>query len=109
MFHVLDVVHAVKPITLLVQGFARGADTLAHEWAESRSVATTGRKYEVTPAQWRSIGLSAGIKRNIRMHREEQPDLVVAAPGGTGTAQMVQYARSAKTEVIQFNEEGVPV
>lgn len=106
MYRVLDTVHAVRPITRLVQGFARGADTLAHEWAESRSVATTGRKYWVTPAQWRTIGKSAGIKRNIRMHREEQPDLVLAAPGGNGTAQMVSYARSKGTEVIVFDKKG---
>ena len=35
---------------------------------------------------------------------ERRPDLVVAFPGGRGTADMVGRARSAGIEVIDFGE-----
>lgn len=91
----LDKVHAARPIDVLVEGGADGADLLAREWADTRNIPTT---ITVRP-QWNLYGKAAGVIRNAEMLREYTPNLVVAFPGGAGTADMVSRAHRAGTEV----------
>ena len=93
----LDAVHLDRPITELMQGGAKGADALASEWASYRPEIT---RY-VCKADWEKHGTAAGPIRNKRM-LEWHPDLVVAFPGGSGTANMVKLATEAGVEVISF-------
>jgi UDP-N-acetylmuramoylalanine-D-glutamate ligase len=85
-----------EKITCIVHGGASGADALAHWWANEREVPV-----EVYEADWKKHGRSAGPKRNIQMLQTAKPDLVVAFPGGPGTAHMVKIARAAKVRVIE--------
>jgi hypothetical protein len=78
----------------LIHGAARGADSLAAAWASSRGIAATAY-----PANWNLYGRSAGYVRNTQMLEEGQPHLVVAFPGGAGTAMMTRIARSAGVTV----------
>jgi hypothetical protein len=94
----LDRLHANRPFRAVIAGGARGADTLAVEWARSRGVA-----YDVYMADWKGLGRKAGPIRNQRMLVEGKPDLVVAFPGGTGTTGMVALSRSAGVEVIMVD------
>ena len=98
----LDKVHQERGFTLLIAGGARGADTLAEEWANAVGLPCT-----VYRADWENLGRKAGPIRNQQMLDEGRPDLVVAFPGGRGTADMVGRARSAGIEVIDFNETEV--
>lgn len=82
-------------IAEIAQGNARGADRLAAWWAASRKIPC--RSY---PADWSSHGKGAGPLRNARMLRDFNPDLVVAFPGGKGTADMVKRAESAGFETL---------
>lgn len=89
---------AEHPITHIIQGEASGADKLAKQWAKYTGVPTAD-----FPAIWRIKGEynpNAGPERNKRMLDEGKPDLVVAFPGGTGTANMVKQAKEAGVEVI---------
>lgn len=95
VFDTLDEIAA--DITLLIHGGAPGADTLANEWAKSRNV-----QCECYPAVWDMHGKAAGPLRNQRMLDEGKPDLVIAFPGGVGTADMVQRAERAGVEVLKF-------
>jgi hypothetical protein len=52
---------------------ARGADTLAEEWAKVRGIPCT--------ADWDDLGRKAGPIRNAQMLRKGRPELVVACPG----------------------------
>lgn len=79
---------------IIIHGAARGADTLAGLWAESRS-----QPQMPFPARWSEYGRAAGIYRNIEMLESGEPDLVIAAPGGRGTAHMVKIARAAGVQV----------
>lgn len=97
----LDRLHAARPIAVLIEGDARGADKLAGEWAEAHGV--TVRRF---PADWQRYGRSAGPRRNQQMLDEGRPDLVVAFPGGKGTAGMVKLARAAGCEVIEAGRTG---
>lgn len=94
----LDRLHESRPITALMQGGARGVDALAGEWAKSKA---SVQRY-VCRADWEVHGNAAGPKRNSRM-LEWKPDLVVAFPGGRGTANMVKQAKSAGIEVMEIS------
>lgn len=81
----------------IIAGGARGADTMAIDWAVANWCDFT--EY---PAEWDKHGKAAGHIRNQRMLDEGKPDLVVAFPGGRGTADMVRRARQAGVEVIEI-------
>ena len=57
------------------------------------------------PAPWKRFGPSAGGIRNQQMLDEGKPDLVVAFPGGKGTADMVRRAENAGVKVIKVGDE----
>ena len=54
-------------------------------------------------ADWEGLGRKAGPIRNQQMLDEGKPDLVVAFPGGRGTANMMRIAREAGIEVIEVS------
>lgn len=85
----------LKP-TRVIHGNARGADLLADAWA--RSVGVPADAYQ---AEWSKHGKFAGPLRNQRMLDEGRPDVVLAFPGGRGTADMVRRARAAGIKVIE--------
>jgi hypothetical protein len=88
LYAVLDELHQRNHFTHLLHGNAPGADSLAGSWARK-----TNRVQEVCcPANWDAHGHSAGYIRNRAM-ADLSPDLVVAFPGGRGTASMVGLAK----------------
>lgn len=84
----------------LMHGAARGADSLAGEWAEWAGVPQT--PFPVTPFDWKRIGRSAGRIRNVRMLREGKPTVVIAFPGNNGTAHMRDIAYRAGVPVLEI-------
>ena len=99
----LDRVHREVVIDAVIHGAGRGADTLADTWAALRGVPA-----HAFPAQWRAYGRGAGPIRNQRMLDDGKPGLVVAFPGGRGTADMVRRARRAGVEVWEPAKEEMP-
>lgn len=97
LFDYLDEINFDRPITVVIHGGAAGADFLADEWARSRGIAR-----EVYYADWQAHGRSAGPIRNGRMLSEGRPDIVVAFPGGPGTADMVKRAVRAGVRVLAY-------
>jgi hypothetical protein len=83
------------PITLLIHGNARGADTEAGRWARDFNIPCGA-----VPAEWAKYGKRAGPIRNKAM-LGQHIDLVLAFPGGSGTADMKRQARRAGVEVIE--------
>lgn len=80
----------------VIQGGATGADKLARDWCVNRNV-----RYYNFPADWKQYGRAAGPLRNAQMIAEGRPDLVLAFPGGRGTADMIAKARAAGVPVQQ--------
>lgn len=80
----------------IIQGGAAGADELARNWA-ARNFIT----YEHFPADWATHGRAAGPIRNQQMLEQGKPDLVIAFPGGRGTADMVRRAKAAGVRVVE--------
>jgi hypothetical protein len=83
--------------TTIISGGAKGVDQLAIDWA---IVENTG--YKEYKADWDKYGKAAGPIRNQQMIDEGKPDLVIAFPGGKGTADMVARAKQAGIEVIEI-------
>jgi hypothetical protein len=83
------------PFEVVIHGCATGADTEGMIWAQG-----LGRKHAPFQADWRTHGRAAGPLRNQRMLDEGKPTLVIAFPGGKGTADMVRRAKAAGVEVI---------
>ena len=94
LFAVLDALHAANPISWIIHGAARGADSLAGRWAFRRDLSR-----KAYPADWATHGKAAGMIRNRLMLTDGKPDLVVAFMGGKGTADMVRLARDARPPV----------
>lgn len=107
---VLDQLHRNKPITHIIEGGAKGADNLGQWWARTRKIPFTTYKalwddltqldaVICTRANGTKYDAMAGPRRNQQMLDEGKPDLVVAFPGGTGTADMVVKAKAARVPV----------
>lgn len=81
--------------TIIHGGCPTGADSIANSWAKAK-----GLPREIYPAQWDEFGKAAGPIRNKLMLNRGKPDLVIAFPGGKGTADMVRRAEKAGIKVI---------
>lgn len=87
---------------VIIHGAAQGADEHARRWAKRNGVPTEAYKANWYP-DGRAGGLDwgAGPARNQRMLDDGRPDLVIAFPGGAGTADMIRRAEAAGIKVIR--------
>jgi hypothetical protein len=99
VYRALDLIWQQAPMDtmMVIQGGATGADALARDWCVMRAV-----EYVNVPANWDSFGLKAGPLRNQKMVSKYKPALVLAFPGGKGTADMVRRAEEAGVAVQQL-------
>jgi hypothetical protein len=84
---------------VIIEGGAKGADSAAADWAVVNWV-----MIEEYPADWEKHGKRAGYLRNVQMLEEGKPDLVIAFPGGKGTAMMINLAKGAgvPVEIVEY-------
>lgn len=87
--------HLYHSSMTIIEGGAKGADTIAKDWAKDR-----GTSFENFPADWSTYGKAAGPIRNKQMLDEGQPDVVWAFTNkplheSKGTRNMVEQARKA--------------
>lgn len=113
VFDTLTSLHINQGISAIIEGGATGADRHARDWAKHRGVTV-----ETYRAAWNDIlrpgavvryrkdgsayDAAAGPWRNATMLRDGRPDMVVAFPGDTGTADMVRQARRAGLEPLEI-------
>ena len=117
VYAVLDRLHRHYGIGRLFHGDATGADAWASVWRFEMSVWSSALGLAPSPfeqpypANWRPNGKldrSAGPRRNAEMLAAELAHgpvhLLVAFPGGRGTADMVRRAREAGVPVFEVPE-----
>lgn len=101
------------PFKVVIHGCATGADREGMLWAQGMR-----RKHAPFQAAWSDLthhdaviklrydgtryDAMAGFRRNQRMLDEGKPVLVIAFPGGNGTADMIRRAEKAGLEVIKI-------
>lgn len=99
------------PITEVVCGHAPGADTEGYDWAHEREIPIVSY-----PARWERWGVDgavigvrangmkynklAGFWRNQEM--ADYADALIAFPGGTGTADMIERATKKGLVIIPY-------
>jgi hypothetical protein len=90
--------------TSIIEGEARGADTIAREEADKLGLYV----YRV-PADWKRFGRAAGRQRNYAM-LNMQPDLVVAfhenINNSAGTRHMAKISKEKGVPVIYIKKHG---
>jgi len=91
----LDALHSRRAILRLIEGGARGADTMGRIWATEKKI-----PYTEVPAEWGKYGKKAGFIRNGEM-LEYKVNLVVAFPGGSGTEHMIALSKLRHVPVWQ--------
>jgi hypothetical protein len=101
LYWFLDSFHKTYQIDVIIEGGAKGADRLARTWAINNNIPV-----ETYEADWESHGRAAGPIRNAKMLIEGKPDYVIAFPGGTGTANMMEKARNASVPIIVPKKKG---
>jgi hypothetical protein len=92
----LDTLRSFVPYFTLVHGDAKGADSLADDWARCSDLET-----DPFPADWEQHGKAAGPIRNRQMIASGI-DLLLAFPGGKGTADMVAACKKAGIAVKEI-------
>lgn len=90
---------------MVYYGDATGTDEIANEYVLLRMVYDKRISYQKHFADWTRYGRAAGPIRNAVMFAAARPDIVVAFPGGTGTANMVSIARKT-TPIMVVNQDG---
>lgn len=98
---VLDGLQRTYGRLTIIQGGATGADAIARDWAYEQPSAHLINE----AANWSAHGRAAGPIRNQRMIDEHKPDLVVAAPGGRGTSDMVRRAKAAGIKIYRIGAQ----
>lgn len=93
VYQALDTINCNTPIDVVIAGGATGADSMAESWAESRGVHCA-----VVKPMWKRYGKGDGPRRNRAM-LALLPVLVVAFPGGNGTADMCNAAADSGVKV----------
>lgn len=94
----------------IISGAARGADTMASEWAKYRGCAL-----EEYPAKWYEYGKAAGPIRNKQMLDEGKPDLVLAFLSPVAKQEIFYGLSSSKHSpgtrdmIRQAEKAGIPV
>lgn len=97
IFHSLDVCRELYHFDFVATGGQTGIDTVAKEWADRHSI-----ENKQFFADWQQYGRSAGPIRNKKMLDEIKPQIVIAFPGGLGTASMKALARAIKCPVVEL-------
>lgn len=99
IFKTLNQIHLQTPITLMTSGMAKGVDEICFKWAMKNEINCI-----CVPAKWSRDGRAAGPIRNKEMADMLNHDLVVAFPGGKGTAHMVKYCKTLKLNVQEYKK-----
>ena len=90
VYGLLDALKEEHGDITIIHGGAKGADTLAQDWAWE-----SGVPFVRYPADWEKHGKKAGPMRNRQMLIDGKPEYFVAFPGGKGTAHMVSLLKKA--------------
>lgn len=99
IFCTLNAIHAIRPILEVIEGGATGADSIAGNWAKMY-----GEKLTVVLPDYRKHDPKvAPLIRNSQM-AELNPDLLIAFPGGSGTADMIKKAKARHIPILEIGE-----
>ena len=95
IFQVLGDLHRERGIEVILHGAASGVDLLSVVRADRNGLRAIG-----FPADWARDGKRASQKRNQKIMSVGRPHMLVAFPGGKGTAEMIRFAKAEGIQVV---------
>ena len=97
-------------ITEVVSGAARGVDTQGEIWAQSNNIPT--KVFKVTSDDWKTIGKSAGFRRNGKMAAYADGLIAIWDGESNGTRNMIEQMQKLHKPVhvvkVDLDEMYVP-
>jgi hypothetical protein len=99
LYQILDDFDRGQRVSLVIEGEAPGADTLARDWANSRGIEVA--KF---PAAWDIHGRAAGPIRNRQMVMQGKPDTAIGF-----VDKPIVYTKGSKNMYNQLIKAGIPV
>ena len=95
---ILDAEHAKTPISVVVSGGAKGADSMAEEWAKSRGLETL-----IFLPEWKKYGRAAAIARNRQIIDSSEKCIAFWNDACRGTRSSIELAKKKgiPVEIIQ--------
>lgn len=97
----LDRLHAEHSFSEVVHGGCTGADLCGKAWAVGKGIPDTPFL-----AEWTKLGKAAGPARNVAIAKYVGDDaIVVAFPGGRGTANMLKCAMARGLAVLRAESD----
>ena len=98
IFQVLSDLHRARGIEVILHGAASGVDLLSVVWADKN-----GLRAVPFPADWARDGKLASQKRNRKIISQGRPHLLLAFPGGKGTAEVIRFAKAEGVQVVDVD------
>ena len=100
VFDCLTKLNAQFERLVVIHGAAKGADSLAGEVC-----AEAGIEFVTVPAAWKKYNRAAGpIRNQLMLDLFPKLDMVLAFPGGDGTADMMSQAKKRNIPVIESQD-----
>jgi predicted Rossmann-fold nucleotide-binding protein len=96
VYAILNRLLTIRSDFVIISGGATGADSFAVDWAREKS-----HEYETYYADWKKHKKAAGPIRNRHMLKLGI-DLLIAFPGGTGTADMMKICENSGVRVLKI-------
>lgn len=87
------------PKMRVITGCAKGADSMVAAWCKLCQIPC-----DIFRADWERYGKAAGPNRNHEIIHKGNPDLLIAFPGGVGTADIVRRAEVARIPVKEVKQ-----
>lgn len=99
VYRAINKFNKLQQISLLINGGAKGADTLCRVVAEELGIPV--ENVPVLPEEWKRYGNGAGPRRNQKMIDNFHPQGLIYFPGGNGTEDMKH--RCEKAGLLMFD------
>lgn len=93
-----DFANAIDDEVSIISGMAKGADSLAVQWAKENNI----ELYEF-PADWNTHGKSAGYKRNTEMGKAANGAIIFWDGQSKGTNHMINIMKQLNKYVHVIN------
>lgn len=93
VYNAISKFNNLQKITLLINGGAKGADTLCRVVAEELGIPV--ENVPILPEEWGHYGNGAGPRRNQKMIDQFLPRGLIYFPGGNGTEDMKRRCERA--------------
>lgn len=95
----LDKIHSIQPITCIISGGAKGADTFGEQWSDENGI-----EKKIFYPDWNKYGKRAGFLRNVDIITEADKVIAIWDGVSKGTKSSIDLAekQNKKCKIVYF-------